>query len=42
MLQELIILHLSEVERTTGQGLDKDELIDWYLELKVDGGEGAD
>ncbi|KAK0206924.1 MCM2/3/5 family-domain-containing protein [Desarmillaria ectypa] len=39
LLQELIILHLSEVERTTGQGLDKDELIDWYLELKVDGGE---
>ncbi|PIL37368.1 hypothetical protein GSI_01061 [Ganoderma sinense ZZ0214-1] len=33
-LQSLIVLHLSEVERQTGTGMDKDELIDWYLELK--------
>lgn len=33
-LQSLIVLHLSEVERQTGSGMDKDELIDWYLELK--------
>ncbi|KAL0580710.1 MCM DNA helicase complex subunit mcm6 [Marasmius crinis-equi] len=35
-LRSLIIHHLSEVEREKGQGLDKDELIDWYLELKED------
>ncbi|TFK94209.1 MCM-domain-containing protein [Polyporus arcularius HHB13444] len=33
-LQSLIILHLSQVERETGKGVDRDELIDWYLELK--------
>ena len=33
-LQSLIVLHLSQVERDTGTGMDKDELIDWYLELK--------
>ncbi|EIN10502.1 mis5 protein [Punctularia strigosozonata HHB-11173 SS5] len=33
-LQSLIVLHLSAVERETGTGVDKDELIDWYLELK--------
>lgn len=33
-LQSLIVLHLSEVERETGRGIDRDELIDWYLELK--------
>ncbi|KAI3616575.1 dna replication licensing factor mcm6 [Moniliophthora roreri] len=33
-LQSLIVLHLSEVEREAGQGIDKDELIDWYLEQK--------
>jgi DNA replication licensing factor MCM6 len=33
-LQSLIVLHLSQVERDTGKGLDKDELIDWYLELR--------
>lgn len=33
-LQSLIVLHLSAVERETGKGLDKDELIDWYLEVK--------
>jgi DNA replication licensing factor MCM6 len=33
-LQSLIVLHLSSVERETGRGVDRDELIDWYLELK--------
>ena len=33
-LQSLIILHLSQVERETGRGVDRDELIDWYLESK--------
>lgn len=33
-LQSLVVLHLSAVERETGKGLDRDELIDWYLELK--------
>jgi len=33
-LQSLIVLHLSEVERDTGKGIDRDELIDWYLELQ--------
>lgn len=33
-LQSLVILHLSSVERETGKGMDRDELIDWYLEFK--------
>lgn len=33
-LQSLVVLHLSAVERETGKGVDRDELIDWYLELK--------
>lgn len=33
-LQSLIILHLSALERETERGVDRDELIDWYLELK--------
>ena len=33
-LQSLIILHLSQVEQATGKGVDKEELIDWYLEFK--------
>lgn len=33
-LQSLIVLHLAEVERETRKGVDRDELIDWYLELK--------
>lgn len=33
-LQSLIVLHLSQVERETGKGVDRDELIDWYLETK--------
>lgn len=35
-LQSLIVMHLSQVERDTGRGMDRDELIDWYLELKED------
>jgi DNA replication licensing factor MCM6 len=33
-LQSLVVLHLAQVERETGKGIDRDELIDWYLELK--------
>ncbi|KAF5393188.1 hypothetical protein D9757_001235 [Collybiopsis confluens] len=33
-LKSLIVLHLSEVEINTGEGLDRDDLIDWYLETK--------
>ncbi len=28
------VLHLSEIERDTGEGVDRDELIEWYLEQK--------
>lgn len=31
-LQSLIVMHLAQVERETGKGMDRDELIDWYLE----------
>lgn len=37
-LKSLIILHLSKVETETGQGLDRDDLIDWYLETKEEEG----
>jgi hypothetical protein len=33
-LQSLIVLHLSAIEQETGKGMDRDDLIDWYLELK--------
>ncbi|GJE84311.1 DNA replication licensing factor Mcm6 [Phanerochaete sordida] len=33
-LQSLIVLHLAEVERETGKGLDHDDLVDWYLEAR--------
>ncbi|TFK64055.1 MCM-domain-containing protein [Pluteus cervinus] len=33
-MQNLVILHLAEVEKSTGNGIDRDELIDWYLESK--------
>jgi DNA replication licensing factor MCM6 len=35
-MQSLIILHLSEVERETGAGMDREDLVDWYLESKED------
>lgn len=34
LLRSLIVLHLAAVERETGKGVDRDELIDWYLEQK--------
>lgn len=33
-LQSLIVLHLNQVERETGRGMDQDDLVDWYLEQK--------
>src|SRR4051812_5932910 len=33
-LQTMIVLYLSEHEAKTGKGLDREELIDWYLEQK--------
>jgi len=33
-LQSLVVMHLAEAERATGRGIDRDELIDWYLELR--------
>ena len=33
-LQSLLVLHLSEHERNTGQGIEREDLIDWYLERK--------
>ncbi|KIJ53815.1 hypothetical protein M422DRAFT_222539 [Sphaerobolus stellatus SS14] len=33
-MQSMIILHLSAHERATGRGIDRDELVDWYLEQK--------
>jgi DNA replication licensing factor MCM6 len=33
-LQSMVVLYLSEHEQKTGQGLDREELIDWYLEQK--------
>ncbi|KAH9943221.1 MCM-domain-containing protein [Epithele typhae] len=33
-MRSLVVLHVSQVERDTGKGVDKDELIDWYLEQK--------
>ncbi|KAF8204636.1 MCM2/3/5 family-domain-containing protein [Pholiota molesta] len=33
-LQSMIVLHLSEREEATGKGVDREELIDWYLEMR--------
>lgn len=33
-IRDLVIMHLAEHERTATQGIDRDELIDWYLEYK--------
>jgi DNA replication licensing factor MCM6 len=33
-MQSLLVLHLTEVERSTGAGLEREGLIDWYLEQK--------
>jgi DNA replication licensing factor MCM6 len=36
-LQSMVVLYLSEHEQKTGKGLDREELIDWYLEQKEEG-----
>ena len=33
-LQNLVVLHLREYERQTENGVDREELIDWYLESR--------
>jgi DNA replication licensing factor MCM6 len=33
-IMNLCVLHLSDVERTTGKGVEREELIVWYLEQK--------
>lgn len=33
-LQNLVVFHLSDHEQRMGQGIDRDELIDWYLESR--------
>jgi DNA replication licensing factor MCM6 len=33
-IMNLCVLHLSDVERSTGAGVDREELIQWYLEQK--------
>ncbi|KAG7561812.1 hypothetical protein FFLO_02713 [Filobasidium floriforme] len=33
-IMNLCVLHLSDVERTTSQGVDREELVEWYLEQK--------
>ena len=33
-IMNLCVLHLSEIERETGTGVDREELIQWYLEQK--------
>ena len=34
-MQSLIVLHFSEAERNTGAELEKEDLIDWYLENEL-------
>jgi len=33
-LQTMIVLHLAAHEQSTGKGMDREELIDWYLEQR--------
>jgi DNA replication licensing factor MCM6 len=35
-LQTMVIMYVSEQEQKTGKGVDREELIDWYLEQKED------
>ncbi|UZJ51489.1 hypothetical protein CBS101457_000809 [Exobasidium rhododendri] len=35
-ITNLIILRVNEVERSTYEGIDRDELVEWYLEQTVD------
>lgn len=41
-LQSLVVFHLAEHERETGQGIDRDDLVDWYLEMKEEEMEDLD
>ncbi|KAF8213889.1 mis5 protein [Mycena galopus ATCC 62051] len=41
-LQSLIVLKITAVEHETGKGIDRDDLIDWYLEEKEQAGELQD
>jgi DNA replication licensing factor MCM6 len=36
-LQSLIIFRITEVERESGTGVDREDLVDWYLEKKESG-----
>lgn len=33
-LQTMVIMYVTEQEQKTGKGVDREELIDWYLEQK--------
>lgn len=33
-LRSLIIMHINQIEQETGHGVDRDDLIDWYLESR--------
>lgn len=33
-IMNLCVLHLSDIERESGMGVDREELIQWYLEQK--------
>lgn len=33
-LQTMIVLHLTGHEQSTGKGMDREELVDWYLEQR--------
>lgn len=35
-MQELIVLHVAEMEQATGTGIEANDLMDWYLESKED------
>ncbi|QRV80610.1 DNA replication licensing factor MCM2/3/5 family pretein [Ceratobasidium sp. AG-Ba] len=35
-MQELIVLHVASVEQQTGTGVERNDLLDWYLESKED------
>jgi DNA replication licensing factor MCM6 len=35
-LQTMVIMYVSEQEQKTGKGVDREELIDWYLEQRED------
>lgn len=41
-LQSLVVFHLAEHERETGTGIDRDDLVDWYLEMKEEELEDVD